>query len=128
MSTFSAIKTSSSSIIKSIEKQLVAQLGEISGTDSDDFEYTSINQLWKNELAPVQSTIDGQSKWYSTAYDYWENEANCPLSDDGVLGGYGKVTPMDVRDSNLFLDLLAQIRPQLKFDIAAGNFFYHLSN
>ena len=25
---------------------------------------------------------------------------------DGVLGGYGRVTPMDVRDSNNFIDRL----------------------
>lgn len=43
---------------------------------------------------------------------------------DGVLGGYGSVTPMDTRDSNRFLDLLLAQRPGFKLnrvaDLGAG--------
>jgi protein N-terminal methyltransferase len=39
--------------------------------------------------------------------------------DDGVLGGYGKLTPMDSRDSNRFLDRLIEIRPSLELGRAA---------
>ena len=37
------------------------------------------------------------------------------------LGGFGKVSPADIRDSNKFFDELAVLRPDLKFDIAAGS-------
>ena len=54
-----------------------------------------------------------------TAYQYWENESNCPTSDDGVLGGYGRLTDPDVRGSNAFLDELYTIRPSMCRNIAA---------
>lgn len=38
---------------------------------------------------------------------------------DGVLGGYGKLTPEDTRGSNLFLDQLSLKFPALKFDNVA---------
>jgi protein N-terminal methyltransferase len=38
---------------------------------------------------------------------------------DGVLGGYGKLTPMDVRDSNQFLDRLKSLLPGLQFNVVA---------
>lgn len=43
----------------------------------------------------------------------------CNCTDDGVLGGYGKLTPMDVIGSNKFLDQILAIRPSLKFHRAA---------
>ena len=41
--------------------------------------------------------------------------------DDHLLhtGGYGKVTPEDIRDSNMFLDELSKLRPEMKFEKAA---------
>jgi protein N-terminal methyltransferase len=39
--------------------------------------------------------------------------------DNGVLGGYGRLTPLDVRDSNMFLDQLQVKLPGLRFDRAA---------
>jgi len=132
----SVVATAPSSFTE-IESLLRQRLpgGVIEGTDSLETEYDSIEDLWKRELLPAarskrssrssssavasSSTENGGVAWYSKAYDYWENEANCPLSDDGVLGGYGRVTPEDVRDSNKFLDALAVLRPTLKFDKAA---------
>jgi hypothetical protein len=103
-----------------IDKLLTAQIGQIDGTDTDEGEYTSVKELWQRSLSTsAKSSKVGEENWYSDAYEYWENEANCPLSDDGVLGGYGKVTHMDVKDSNLFLDNLLLIRPQLQFDKVA---------
>ena len=58
------------------------------GTDSDDRLYTSIADLWSFELG-VKSRKRGKKKdeeksekndWYSTAEEYWNSEANCPLS------------------------------------------------
>lgn len=42
-----------------------------------------------------------------------------PLLADGVLGGYGSVTPMDTRDSNWFLDRLLLARPALRLNRVA---------
>eukprot|EP01038_Epipyxis_sp_PR26KG_P007552 gene7552-10291_t len=118
---------------KEIEVMLESVHGKVHGLDTDDEEYHSIVSLWQNQLEQNQlensestfnktdktQTIDRGVKWYRLAYDYWENEANCPLSDDGVLGGYGKLTPIDVRDSNLFLDELSLQFPSLQFERAA---------
>lgn len=38
---------------------------------------------------------------------------------DGVLGGYGSVTPMDTRDSNVFLDKLLAMREGFKLQHVA---------
>ena len=43
-------------------------------------------------------------------------------------GGYGKVTPMDIKDSNTFLDELSALRPAFKFDAAAGIFIFYIIN
>lgn len=69
--------------------------------------------------SPPLNDTDVGKKWYNTAYDFWEDEKNCPISDDGVLGGYGRITTEDVKGSNQFLDELSAIRPTLRFDCAA---------
>ena len=112
--------------IKALEQILISELGEISGTDSDDRIYDSIQDVWsfelnngdkkkkkKNKSKDTSESSDGSNEWYSTAFQYWEDESNCPLSDDGVLGGFGKVTDVDVRDSNLFLGAILSISPYL---------------
>ena len=37
-------------------------------------------------------------------------QANCSLSDDGVLGGYGRISPTDITGSHAYLDALYAIR------------------
>ena len=107
--------------LETIEQELTRVLGEaISGTDNDDGEYESIQELWRIELGPTtRSATSASNMWYSRAFNYWESEANCPITDDGVLGGYGKLTPKDVEGSNAFIDQLSTLRPDLQFDIAA---------
>lgn len=79
----------------------------ISGVDSKDCEYNSIMQLWNEVLVPSTNDISqSQVQWYSKAYDYWEDENNCPITDDGVLGGYGALTPMDIKGSRKFIQQL----------------------
>lgn len=110
-----------------LELMVLATCGSIHGGDTLDNEYTSIKKLWKKELKGGNPKVDHNKKggkptnsqWYAKAFDYWESEANCAISDDGVLGGYGKLTPMDTRDSNLFLDQLSRSFPDLQFNSAA---------
>lgn len=115
-----------------IEARLRKMLGpgcDISGTDSGDTIFSSVSDLWDKEFKRKKGAadLDSASKekmpdWYQKGYDYWESEENCPVSDDGVLGGFGCLTAVDTRDSNVFLDeLLREHRPELVFNKAAGS-------
>lgn len=107
-----------------VESRLL-KIGPISGTDSDDRLYDNLHDMWSFELQPNsvkrrKKKSDGtKSSWYSKAYDYWEDEKNCPLSDDGVLGGFGAVTPVDIKESNEFLDKILEMRPNLRLNRVA---------
>ena len=107
--------------INDIESLLIATLGVIEGTDTDDCNYDSIKELWSKHcvLSDKNSNISNSGDWYNNAYKYWESEANCPLDDDGVLGGYGKLTPLDTRDSLKLFDILKSKYNDIKFDKAA---------
>lgn len=50
--------------------------------------------------ARENSGSEGEIRWYSSAVQYWDAQAP---TDDGVLGGYGFVSDIDVRDSKAFL-------------------------
>lgn len=39
-------------------------------------------------------------RWYTGAVEYWDNQE---ASDNGVLGGFGHVSPADITDSRAFL-------------------------
>jgi protein N-terminal methyltransferase len=116
-----------------INDLLTATLGKFTGMDTEDREYKSLEALWgyeldnkkkKSNLASNDTAMDtddtsNESNWYKDAFNYWEDEEICPITDDGVLGGYGALTEMDTRDSNIFLDTLKQKRPELAFDLVA---------
>mmetsp|Transcript_5527 Transcript_5527/g.5703 ORF Transcript_5527/g.5703 Transcript_5527/m.5703 type:complete len:277 (-) Transcript_5527:60-890(-) len=101
--------------LQRIENMLKGIVGEISGTDTDDRMYDSIQELWKYELNTTKDDPD----WYEKANNYWEDEENCPITDDGVLQGYGRLTEPDVRASNIFLDNVLKLRPGLELKRAA---------
>lgn len=65
----------------------------------------------------------GPARWYERAFDFWEDGQKCALDDDGVLGGYGHISPTDISGSAAFLDELKLMRPQLGDVKAAGMFF-----
>ena len=69
---------------------LIAVSGEIKGLDTDDNEYSSIQDLWNSELKPTRTKkvtnsqaelSASQTEWYSKAFDYWESDVNCPITD-----------------------------------------------
>ena len=76
-----------------VEEMLLAVNGEIQGLDTDDNEYDSILSLWNSELKPVRGKKKAdaaitqaeqkanESEWYRKAFDYWESERNCPITD-----------------------------------------------
>eukprot|EP00873_Tetraselmis_striata_P039880 jgi/Tetstr1/460144/TSEL_005460.t1 len=66
------------------------------GSDTDGREYTSPSEMWAAESGDAAA----RQQWYSKAVDYWAGQ---PETYDGVLGGYGHVSPVEVRDSAAFL-------------------------
>ena len=68
--------------------------------------YETPEELWQAVARPApskkskKSTDETAPVWYEAAVQYWDNQAP---TDDGVLGGYGFVSDIDVRDSRLFL-------------------------
>ncbi|RYH08376.1 methyltransferase domain-containing protein [archaeon] len=93
--------------VSAIEDQVRLKLRSISGIDSDGKEYSSLTTLWKKAMQPMK-IADGNktAEWYEKANSYWDDEKNCPCSDDGVLGGYGHITPVDIEGSRSFLSHL----------------------
>jgi protein N-terminal methyltransferase len=118
MSTFVQSGATSPLTIDELESMLIATCGAISGTDSDDKDYTSIKKLWHNELKASKAKPK-ETKWYNNAQEFWEDPEKCPITDDGVLQGFGELTPADTIGSNDFLDGLATSNPSLEFGRAA---------
>ena len=139
MSSFAAPTPQESGLsVALINDLLTAALGKFTGMDTEDREYSCLEQLWGYELngakrslpetdadvvtnPPTGAQAEGAPEhiWYKDAFNYWEDEKICPITDDGVLGGYGSLTEMDTRDSNVFLDTLQAKRPTLQFDRVA---------
>lgn len=78
-----------------VEEMLIAVSGEIKGLDTDDNEYNSIQDLWNSELKPIKTKkVAGsqaeqsasQTEWYSKAFDFWESDVNCPITDGKRCG------------------------------------------
>lgn len=117
-----------------------------SGYDSLGRDYTELRELWEamgllpraegeededglEEEAQQQQHEEqqrqqrqGQQPWYSQAFDYWEEEGNCPATEDGVLGGFGHVSPRDIAGSRAFVDKLRAALPTLKLGRVVGAF------
>jgi AdoMet dependent proline di-methyltransferase len=54
------------------------------------------DELWKS----VKTADGGDEEWYKVAVDYWDRQE---ASYNGVLGGYGFVSDIDLRDSQTVL-------------------------
>ena len=109
-----------------ISELVKSSLGTVNGEDTEGKEYGSVKEMWDFELGvggskrkQAAETQLSDAKWYQDGLQYWDDASKCSISDDGVLQGYGKLTPMDTRDSNVFLDALKEARPELKLDVAA---------
>ncbi|KAG7388398.1 Alpha N-terminal protein methyltransferase 1B [Phytophthora pseudosyringae] len=86
-------------------------------------EYESVFAMWQAELGDAPNGPDeGESAavetaqelaWYASALEYWDDEAKCPLTDDGVLGGFAHVSGVDIRESKRFLKHVRDaVRPE----------------
>mmetsp|Transcript_7721 Transcript_7721/g.16654 ORF Transcript_7721/g.16654 Transcript_7721/m.16654 type:complete len:257 (-) Transcript_7721:416-1186(-) len=74
------------------------------GTDHDGRNFESPNELWQQE-----QDHDGTHKtWYQKAVNYWDQQE---ASYNGVLGGYGYVSDIDVKGSKQLIEKI--LRTQL---------------
>ncbi len=71
----------------------------VPGSDADGTKYTNADELWQQERSKGLA-----QSWYGSALSYWNS---VPATVDGVLGGYGQVSPLDLTESASFLDALA---------------------
>ncbi|ETK91670.1 hypothetical protein L915_04801 [Phytophthora nicotianae] len=89
--------------------------------------------MWQAELGDAPNNIDEENveeaatqqprkelTWYASAHKYWDDEANCPLTDNGVLGGFAHVSGVDIRESRRFLKHVRDtVRPEWVCNAAA---------
>lgn len=68
------------------------------GEDSLGGTYGSTDEMWKQELSKADPKSD--DGWYGKGVKYWED---VEASVDGVLGGFGTVTDVDIKESDDFL-------------------------
>jgi protein N-terminal methyltransferase len=76
-----------------------AAAAQVRGSDADGTKYKDAEELWKQERSKGL-----EQNWYGSAISYW---SSVPATVDGVLGGYGQVSPLDLTESASFLDALA---------------------
>jgi hypothetical protein len=72
------------------------------GTDNAGNPYTSAKEMWRLEAGEGDQTAEKQKKeeWYRNGVSYWES---VEASVNGVLGGYGHVSSVDIAESEAFL-------------------------
>jgi hypothetical protein len=85
-----------------IEKQLKKRMKNIVGSDTDGKDYVGIVGLWKHIFPAFRKTPNNKkaktnhdgttncAEWYSSAFEYWEKEENCPINDGMFLLCYLK--------------------------------------
>ena len=69
--------------------------GMFVGSDTEGNQYTSIDEMW---------SVQDLSTWYHRASEYYEE--NCSTTIDGVLGGIGWISDIDLQGSRAFLSTL----------------------
>lgn len=82
--------------------------------------------MWTDQLQDARAQpaeeveADGERApgWYASAHAYWEDERNCPVSDNGVLGGFAHVSPADIQGSEAFFTRVSKLRPAWRREIA----------
>lgn len=114
--------------LREIATQAQRDIEKDSAFDAHD-DYENVFAMWEAKLQDKRIEVTAENAdvvptWYSSANEYWENEANCPVNDNGVLGGFAHVSPADIAHSKRFIDRLQTLRPacgrQCAVDCGAG--------
>ncbi len=81
------------------------------GEDTEGRTYSSIDELWKSEFgdADDNSVQEKKHEWYKKGVDYW---SSVEPTTQGVLGGFGRISDIDVRGSKAFLQSLGIVNFQ----------------
>lgn len=82
-----------------LEEQLMDPMAG-SGMATDGGTFPSIEAMWKSQ---------DLSNWYHKSKDYYEE--NCATTVDGVLGGIGHISDIDLQGSREFLDNVLEKLP-----------------
>eukprot|EP00472_Partenskyella_glossopodia_P012736 CAMPEP_0197540274 /NCGR_PEP_ID=MMETSP1318-20131121/65307_1 /TAXON_ID=552666 /ORGANISM="Partenskyella glossopodia, Strain RCC365" /LENGTH=313 /DNA_ID=CAMNT_0043099211 /DNA_START=3 /DNA_END=940 /DNA_ORIENTATION=+ len=114
--------------LKAQEKLQNAQT--LPGSDNDGKRYRNIAEVWENfaddDAQQTNSTKNkkkqkggsqSREEWYQKGAAYWQT-AKATL--DGVLGGFGFVSPMDVKESKTFIKSLKFLERNRAVDLGAG--------
>lgn len=75
-----------------VEVALKKRIKKLKGSDTDGKDFTSIIPLWnhifptlndeqKSKKARLATEAISSVDWYGNASKYWEDEANCPITD-----------------------------------------------
>jgi protein N-terminal methyltransferase len=102
------------SISGSVAEALKKSQEVVHGSDSEGRKYATIAEMWSSEGVSSGNT----SSWYARASEYYEE--NCPASLDGVLGGFGSISNLDLKGSKRFLEAVQKERPALDWSAGAG--------
>lgn len=86
------------------------------GRDSNGKEYTSAEDMWKNELEHSDK-YDKSKGWYGKALSYWEKT---PATVSGVLGGMDHINARDLKASKAFIESLEGVGRSRALDCGAG--------
>lgn len=80
--------------LNNTEREALSDSENDSGDDEQEENEDSKHVKLVNNSIIEKQMIDSNgekgTRWYDTAYEFWESEKNCPTTDDGVLGGYGR--------------------------------------
>jgi len=59
--------------------------------------------------------------WYTDATSYWEDPSNCTADVEGILGGFGSLSPVDIKGSGKFVeDVLMPSFPPSSYKMDKG--------
>ena len=62
------------------------------GQDNEGKRYKNVGEMWSQEVA----TPSAKDCWYTKGVDYW---SKVEATVDGVLGGFGTISPNDLKHS-----------------------------
>lgn len=116
-------------VVAMVTNSLMKHGHPICGSDNEGGEYKGIEDMWRSlGILPNDSTTtrdndnDSDSSesswyWYEQSGDYWEDEDNCEATVQGMLGGFAKITAIDLQGSKEFLEEVGNMRhPDLVFE------------
>ncbi|CEG36760.1 n-terminal xaa-pro-lys n-methyltransferase 1 isoform x1 [Plasmopara halstedii] len=96
--------------LRSISTKVQQDLDD-SGMIEPHHEFESVYAMWQAELGGISSEMRNvevelraeigeespqELVWYAHAHKYWDDEKNCPLSENGVLGGFAHISEIDI--------------------------------